>query len=296
MADIIFSVFEKNSWDLTFIKILSSLKSVLLHHILGFRFENTEKCQNLCEVAAQCIKYGLITLESIWCYLKPCDLFKTYQEHEKLAQAVKRSFDVVVINSDSSNKDKDLNKLFQKDPNNQKLGVITELLRANHWESAKEVLDRFTEKINFTSYPGMVETFCELIEWVVDPVYQDQKSFPSCGKVLSFPEGSLKQVKSVDQLQSFFEEILPKIGIYIGFSENTHQKVSKLLTLCENKEFAFSMRNDFIFPSLSFSGPSAIKTVWTSIQDLHYSKRYCLYYSWKNCSQGLIMVKQSITV
>ena len=133
VVDIILTVFRKNPSDNSFLQVLKAMDSSVLAHILGFKFQNTtEKCQSLCEVTAKCIKHELLELKSLWGYLKPDDLHKAFLEHEALAQSIKRSLDIVVINSDASAKDRDMQKLFQKDNNNQKLGLLTELIKLNY--------------------------------------------------------------------------------------------------------------------------------------------------------------------
>jgi THO complex subunit 2 N-terminus len=296
--DLILTVFEKNTWDLTFIDLLLQLKTKVLPHILGFKFQNTlDKCKSLCEVAAHCIRLELLTIDSLWGYLKPEDFYKSYQEHENLVQSVKRSLDVVVINSDNSTKDKDLNKLMQNDNNNQKLGLLTQLIKLNYWDKVKEVLNRFEGKIVLCSYPDLIEALCQMLEWVIDPVYQDlPKPLPTTNKTLMFPPGSLVQLTCASQLQPFFLEILPIIGVYIGYSDDTYDKVCKCLQHCEDKKFVLAMLNKYIIPALSLAGSNIVKSLWTAIQDFNYQLRYEMYLSWKKYNKGLIIVKQSLTV
>ena len=96
--------------------------------------------------------------------MKPENFYKAFQEYNSLAHAVKRYLDVVVLNSESSAKEKDLKKLLGQDNNNQKLGLLTELIKLNCWECVKPILNRFEGKVVLNSYPGMVEALCGLLE------------------------------------------------------------------------------------------------------------------------------------
>ena len=298
VADIIFTEFQQAPSDLSFMPLLQSFNSSLFPHLLGFKFQHTtEKCQSLCEVSARCIKAGLFSLDSLWGYLRPEDLHRCYTEYECLAQVVKRSLDVVIINADTSAKDKDLLRLFQKDFNNQKLGLLTELIRVNHWECIEEMLVRFQDKLILCSYPGMTDALCQLVEWVIDPVYQGlPEPLPTTNKTALFPCGTLKQATNMQEVQEFLVKVLPILGIYIGAMEDTYAKVCKTLQHLEDKDFVINMLNIYIFPALSLAGVNVVKILWATMQDFPYNLRYHLYRSWKNYSQGIVMVKQSQTV
>ena len=66
VADIVITVFEKNTSDLSYLELLKALDSKVIKHVFGFKFLNTsEKCASLCEVAAHCIKAELLELNSL---------------------------------------------------------------------------------------------------------------------------------------------------------------------------------------------------------------------------------------
>lgn len=298
VIDIVITVFQQNPSDHSFLPLLVSFDSSLFPHIFGFKFKNIlEKCQSLCEVAALCIKAGLFSVENLWGYLKPGSLHICFVEHEELAQTVKRSLDVIVINSDTSSKEKDMAKLFAEDLNNQKLGLVTELIKVNHWDYSQEILNRFQGKLVMTSYPGLIEALCQMIEWVIDPVYQDlPKPLPTTNKIREFPKGCMKQLTSLSEVSGFLSKILPIIEIYIGASEDTFIKVCKVLQHLDDKTFVIYVLEHFLLPGLSLAGANVVKILWTTLQDLNYNARYQLYRCWKTYNKGIVLVKQSQTV
>ena len=97
-ADIIITVFTRNTAETRYLELLKLLNLKTLPHVFGLKFQNVnEKCKSLCEVAAACIKAGLFDIQSIWPYLKPESLQKVFEDQQKLVQNVKRLLDVYVI-------------------------------------------------------------------------------------------------------------------------------------------------------------------------------------------------------
>jgi hypothetical protein len=262
--------------------------------VLGFGFQNGN-CEKLAGVCAKLIKSSFFQLEDIWGYLKPESLQDDWEDYMKSVRNVKRAFDVVVINADVSQRDKDLEKLEEESYSNQKLAVLIELVKLNCWTEAHEMFKRFEGKLVLTSIPSAISTLCNFLEWVMDPVIKDL-AHPSTGEESKFPPGSMTVVSSASKLREFLSDFLPIVGVYIGYSESTYCKICQFFQGCKETDYVVNLMEKFLLPALSFAGSEAVKSLWFVIKDLPYTRRFMIYDKWLHCDDGLVAVRQSLTV
>lgn len=274
---------------------IKKFKPTLITQILGFAFCENRSPKDLCTVTARLIKENLIKLQDVWCYMKPSNLQDCYQDYQKVVQSVKRSLNTVVINADVSQRDQELESLEVQNYSNQKLTLLVELVKLNCWTEALKIFKRFEGKIILSSVPGAVQVLCDYLEWVMDPVLQDL-SKPNSEELKKFPPGSMSQITSAPKLREFLNEFLPVLGVFIGYSEQTYCKVCQFLQGCEDTEYVLNLMEKILIPAFCFAGNEAVKALWFAIKDFNYVKRFALYDKWLHYGEGLVAVKQCLTV
>lgn len=294
VLDLLILAYGKNE-DLEIFKAIKSFKPSLITQILGFAFTENQCSLELCAVTAKLIKEHIFTVEDIWGYMKPQNLSDSFQDYQKIVQSIRRSLNIVVINADVSQRDKDLATLEHQDYSNQKLSLLTELIKQNCWTEAQKIFKRFEGKIVLSSVPGAVQALCDFLEWVMDPVLQDLAK-PNNEEIKKFPPGSMTQIVSAAKLREFLSEFLPILGVYIGYSEQTYSKVCRFLQGCEDPEYVLGLMERILLPAFSFAGNEAVRSLWFAIKDFSYVKRFGLYDKWLHYSEGLVAVRQSLTV
>jgi len=294
VLDLLILGYGKNE-DLEIFNAIKTFKPSLITQVLGFAFSENRCSLELCAVTAKLIKASVFTLEDIWGYMKPENLQDSFQDYQKLVQSIRRSLNIVVINADVSQRDKDLASLELQDYSNQKLALLTELVKQNCWTEAYKIFKRFEGKIVLSSVPGAVQVLCDFLEWVMDPVLKDLNK-PNNEEIKKFPPGSMTQILTAPKLREFLTEFLPVLGVYIGYSEQTYSKVCQFLQGCEEPEYVLGLMERILLPAFSFSGSEAVRSLWFAIKDFSYIKRFGLYDKWLHYSEGLVAVRQSLTV
>lgn len=294
VLDLLIMAFGENENSEIF-ETIKKFKPCLITQVVGFAFCEKRGTKELCMVTARLIKEGVFSLQDVWGYMKPENLQDCYQEYQKVAQSVKRSLNVVVINADVSQRDQELESLEVQSYSNQKLTLLIELVKLNCWTEAYKIFKRFEGKLILSSVPGAVQVLCDFLEWVMDPVLQDL-SKPSTEDQKKFPAGSMVQITSASKLREFLSDYLPILGVFIGYSEQTYCKVCQFLQGCEDSDYVLNLMEKILIPAFCFAGNEAVKALWFAIKDFSYVKRFALYDKWLHYGEGLVSVKQCLTV
>lgn len=292
VLDLILNHYRKDEAGL--MELVQQFKAGIVCQLVGFGFLSGS-CQNLAPVCAKLIKAGVFELQDVWGYLKPESLQDEWDEYEKTVRNLKRAFDMVIINADVTQRDRDLEKLEEQSYTNQKLCLLIELVKQNCWSAAHDLFKKFEGKLILNSVPGSISTLCNFLEWVMNPVIKDL-AHPSTGDEVKFPLGSMCTISNASKLREFLSDYLPILNVYIGYSESTYCKVCQFLQGCKETEYVISLIEKFLLPALSFAGPEAVKSFWFLIKDLPYLRRFSIYDKWLNYDDGLVAVRQSLTV
>ena len=292
VLDLVLQHYTKDETGL--MEILKGFKASLVCQVVGFGFLSGNS-ETLAPVCAKLIKAGVFELQDVWGYLKPESLQDEWDEYVKNVRNLKRAFDMVIINADVTQRDRDLEKLEEQTYSNQKLCLLTDLLKLNCWSEVRDLFKKLEGKLILNSVPNTIPTLCSFLEWVMNPVIQDL-AHPSPSDEVKFPSGSMSPISSASKLREFLSDYLPILGVYIGYSESTYCKVCQFLQGCKETDYVISLIEKFLLPALSFAGPEAIKSFWFLIKDLPYSRRFSIYDKWLNYNDGLVAVRQSLTV
>uniref|UniRef100_A0A183SXM5 THO complex subunit 2 n=1 Tax=Schistocephalus solidus TaxID=70667 RepID=A0A183SXM5_SCHSO len=194
--------------------------------------------------------------------------------------------------------------------NNQKLDLCAALVRSGDWKSAQQILDRFPGHW-IGSHAPLNKAICDLIHFLVDPLYESTCPLPSClmkcRKKPQTPElfatapSAVPDLQPATDFQSLGRFVLPITGYLGPFLSHDVVLIVKLCRLCVPYVSAlasrkaspdavyqaiFNMLDESILPALNMVPANCClaEDVWRLLRHLPYDHRYRLYGQWKHLS------------
>ena len=190
--------------------------------------------------------------------------------------------------------------------NNQKLGLCEALLDLGDWTSAKNLLDRFPENLA-CSYAPLARALCQLLHYIIEPVYQRYCPLPSCvlqHRCRDF--GTRRGVTQAHEPIDLLRQAFP-IAAYLGeqlscdtilctklcrigetYMEQRATRSSRDSASGEPLYEAvyqgfFNLLDGVLLPALDLieSNHPMAESAWGLLRHLPYDHRYRLYSQWK---------------
>ncbi|XP_067949225.1 THO complex subunit 2-like isoform X2 [Watersipora subatra] len=295
--------------------------------MLGFHLKNCSMntpddrshTKRVFDVMAILMKHGLVSLDGIYPHLSPsdADIREQYKKTLSDARSSVRKTRAVHTGEKKEEDKKEGDKKEGEDetaageaPNsmqddNGKLQLTEALLKQGAWKQAKEVMDRLPQ-YHATSYEPIAKTMCQLIHYVIDPMYQRHHGLPielfRCKPyLLPYTTVSLAQANSFVDLIELTFPMLRYLGCHLVCDPSLTTKVVRVIKsfLAQRSGGTYSgpksdllyrhclaVVDEVLLPSLCLAEANCClaEQMWSILQLLPYTLRYQLYGQWKSQS------------
>ena len=153
---------------------------------LGFKFQHFKSSLNvtrktpesLLRVTADLVSSNVIKLQEIYVHLIPSDkeMNETYKKYLINCRQAARKLTAAILNEKTAEENAKEVEILRRPPDygdNQKLGLIEQLIVMGDWKNANELINELPVPVSYvTDYSNINYNFCRLIHHLIDPLYK----------------------------------------------------------------------------------------------------------------------------
>ena len=190
VVDLILEVLECNSGTMKqyLIQVLHAfgMGSSVIAQFLGFKFQHFKSTLNvtrttpesLLHVTADLISSNVIKLQEIYVHLIPSDkeMNETYKKYLINCRQAARKMTAAILNEKTADENAKEMEILRRPPDygdNQKLGVIEQLIVMGDWKNANELINELPVPASYVlDYSDINFNFCRLIHHLIEPLYK----------------------------------------------------------------------------------------------------------------------------